>query len=150
MSGPDHVLTCVRETELRQIGASPALDRAHLEIINLQLLDAEGDCHRQGEIVQTIRLTEVDKFVDELINQPLELRFKRFHSSPAECLRQQAAHTGVTRWIDVRHVRKEPTSLTNQDVLHLIEMAVSHLTVVAEFLGKHDGIAKHSHQVFVP
>ena len=51
MSRTDHVLTRVRETELRQICAPPALDRAHFEIVNLQLLDAEGDRHRQCEIV---------------------------------------------------------------------------------------------------
>ena len=100
--------------------------------------------------MQTVRLTELDKSVDELINEPLELRFKGFHASPAECLRQQAAHAGMPRWIDVRDVREEPAALAYQDVLHLIKVAVSHLTVIAELLGEDDGISKHSHQVFVP
>ena len=42
-----HVFTGVRETELGQVGTAPLLDGAHVEIVDLQLLHAERDRHRE-------------------------------------------------------------------------------------------------------
>ena len=106
MSRTDHVLTRVGETELRQIGAAPALDRAHFEIVNLQLLMLKAIAIGNARSCRPSASPRSTNPSMSSSTSRSNCGSKRFHTSPAECLRQQASHAGVTRWIDVRDVRE--------------------------------------------
>src|SRR3546814_15494600 len=99
--------TLFRSAELGKIGASPALDGTHRQIIDLQQLQAERNRHRCGQIMQAIGFPVVSEIVDERVNQCFEFWLQSLHSLGIESLHQELEYARVSRGIDVDDIREE-------------------------------------------